>query len=155
MSKRGPRLSEKEKLAIVKEGEKTGVEAVCAKYGVSDQTYRVWRYKVQGIESRKHFSLKKKLKILEEGAREGIYRTCAANHISSRTYYNWGHKFGFTELRRRGRPDRFSEEEKLAILREGEKIGVKAICAKYGISDQSYRLWRYKAAGIQSRLDPK
>jgi transposase-like protein len=45
MSKRGPRFTEKEKLAILKEGEKNGVNAVCAKYGVSEQTYRVWRYK--------------------------------------------------------------------------------------------------------------
>jgi transposase-like protein len=33
MSKRDPRFTEEEKLAIVKEGEKTGVKAVCAKYG--------------------------------------------------------------------------------------------------------------------------
>jgi transposase-like protein len=37
MSWRGPRFSEKEKLAIVKEGEKVGVKAVCAKYGISTQ----------------------------------------------------------------------------------------------------------------------
>jgi len=36
-SKRDPRFTEEEKLAIVKEGEKTGVKAVCAKYGFSDQ----------------------------------------------------------------------------------------------------------------------
>jgi hypothetical protein len=32
MSKCGPRFTEKEKLAIVKEGEKNGINAVCAKY---------------------------------------------------------------------------------------------------------------------------
>jgi hypothetical protein len=31
MSKRGPRFSEREKLAILKEGEKSGVKAICAK----------------------------------------------------------------------------------------------------------------------------
>jgi hypothetical protein len=36
MSKRGPRFTEKEKLAIIKEGKKNGVKAVCAKYGISD-----------------------------------------------------------------------------------------------------------------------
>ncbi len=81
MSRRGPRFTEDKKLAIVKEGEKTGVKTVCAKYDISDQTYRDWRYKAQGIKPRKHFSLKKKLKILEEGARDGIYRTCAAYQI--------------------------------------------------------------------------
>jgi transposase-like protein len=60
MSKRGPRFSEKEKLAIVKEGEKNGVKAVCAKYGVSGQTYRVWRYNTRGIEPKKQFSIKKR-----------------------------------------------------------------------------------------------
>jgi transposase-like protein len=45
MSKRGPHFSEKEKLAILNEGEKNGVAAVCAKYGISDQSYRNWRYK--------------------------------------------------------------------------------------------------------------
>src|SRR5215469_10022888 len=148
MPKRGPRFTQEEKLAILKEGEKNGVKAVCAKYGVSDQTRR---YKAHGIRSRKHFSLKNKLKILEEGARNGIYRTCAANQISRQTYYNWKLKFGFTKLARRGRLARFNEEEKLAILREGEKIGVKAVCAKYAISDQNWRRWRYKIKGTESK----
>jgi hypothetical protein len=33
---------------------------------------------------------------------------------------------------------RFTEKEKLAIVKEGEKNGVKAVCAKYDISTQSY-----------------
>jgi transposase-like protein len=41
MSRRGPRFSEKEKLAIVKQGEKTGVKAVCAKYDNCSQTYHI------------------------------------------------------------------------------------------------------------------
>jgi transposase-like protein len=72
MSKRGPRFSEKQKLAILKEGEKTSVEAVCAKYGISDQTYRLWRYKAVGIQSRKQFSEEEKRQILEEGYQNGI-----------------------------------------------------------------------------------
>ena len=64
------RFAEEERLIIIAEGEKNGVRAVCAKYGISDQTYRLWRYRAQGTKPRKHFSLKKKLKILEEGARE-------------------------------------------------------------------------------------
>ena len=32
MPKRGPRFTQQERLAIVKEGEKDGVKAVCAKY---------------------------------------------------------------------------------------------------------------------------
>ena len=60
MSKRGPRFTGKEKLAILKEGEKNGVKAVCAKYGVSEQTYQVWRYKTKGIEHKKQFSIKNK-----------------------------------------------------------------------------------------------
>jgi hypothetical protein len=65
MSKRGPRFSEREKLATLKEGEKNSVKAVCAKYGISDQSYRLWRYKVKGIQPRKPFSIKKKREILE------------------------------------------------------------------------------------------
>jgi hypothetical protein len=49
MSKRAPRFSEKEKLAILKEGEKNGVKADCAKYRVSDRTYRIRRYKAHVI----------------------------------------------------------------------------------------------------------
>ena len=48
MSKRGPRFSEKEKLAILKEGKKNGVKAVCAKYGVRA---RNGKYSVNGILS--------------------------------------------------------------------------------------------------------
>lgn len=43
----------------------------------------------------------------------------------------------------------FTKEEKLAIVKEGEKTDGKAVCAKYGFSDQAYRVWRYKAGGIQ------
>jgi transposase-like protein len=43
MSKRGPRFSEKEKLAILKEGQRNGAKTVCAKYGISDQSYRLWQ----------------------------------------------------------------------------------------------------------------
>ena len=50
MSKRGSRFTKEEKLAIVKEGEKTDGKAVCAKYGFSDQAYRVRRYKTGGIQ---------------------------------------------------------------------------------------------------------
>jgi transposase-like protein len=46
-------LVKKKKLAIVKEGEKTGVEAVCAKYDITDQSYRFWRYKALGIGPKK------------------------------------------------------------------------------------------------------
>src|SRR6516162_645703 len=100
MSKRGPRFTEKEKLAILKEGEKNGVKAVCAKYGVSDQTYRVWRYKTKGIEHKKQFSIKKKREILEQGFQNGIEQVCAAYRISPRTYYRWK-KLDFTKSLRR------------------------------------------------------
>ena len=113
------RFTEEEKLTIIAEGEKTDAKIVCAKYDIHEETYRRWRYKAQGIKPRKHFSLKKKLKILEEGARDGIYRTCAAYHIDPVTYYNWKRRFGFTKSPKAGRPDRFREEEKLAILEEG------------------------------------
>jgi hypothetical protein len=39
-------------------------------------------------------------------------------------------------MSRRGH--RFNEQQKLAILKEGEKNGVKAVCAKYDSSTQSY-----------------
>jgi hypothetical protein len=55
---------EKEKLAIVKEGEKNRVKAVCTKYGISDQGYGLWRYKVRRIKPKKRRLLKEKLRIL-------------------------------------------------------------------------------------------
>jgi transposase-like protein len=85
MSKRGPRFSEKEKLAILREGEKNGVRAVCEKYGISDQTYRLWRYKAAGIQPRKQFSEEEKLRILEEGYQNGISRVCNAYQIDLTT----------------------------------------------------------------------
>ena len=131
------------RLRVLREGERNGVRAACAKYGISDQTYRVWRYQTQGLKPRKHFSLKKKLKILEEGARDGVYRTCAAYHIGPVTYYNWKRKFGFTKSpTKAGRPNRFSEEEKLAILEEGNENGILRTCTAYGISSQTYYHWK-------------
>jgi len=57
MAKRGPQYSQKERLVVVKEGEKNGVKAVCAKYGISTQSYRTWRYRVHGIRLRKQLGL--------------------------------------------------------------------------------------------------
>jgi transposase-like protein len=45
----------------------------------------------------------------------------------------------------------FSKEQKLAILKEGERVSVKPICAKYKISDGRYRYWRKTISGIQPR----
>jgi transposase-like protein len=55
------------------------------------------------------------------------------------------------------RGSRFTQEERLTILEDGERNGVKAVCAKYDISDQSYQLWRYKANRIkpQKQRSPK
>ena len=142
------RFTEEEKLKIIAEGQKAGVKAICAKYDVSDQTYRAWRYKAQGIKPRKLFSLKKKLKILEEGVRDGISQTCAAYHISPFTYYRWRQKLGFTKLPRRGRPGRFSEEEKLAILKEASQNGVSRVCAAYGVHPQTYYYWKSHKLGF-------
>jgi hypothetical protein len=41
MSRRGLRFTEKEKLAILKKGEETGVKAVCARYGICTGSYRL------------------------------------------------------------------------------------------------------------------
>jgi transposase-like protein len=67
MRKRGPNYSREERLAILKEGEKSGANAVYAKYGMNDQTYRVWRYQAAGIQPRKQFSEEEKRQIFEEG----------------------------------------------------------------------------------------
>jgi Transposase len=101
MSKRGPRFSEREKLATLKEGEKNSVKAVCAKYGISDQSYRLWRYKVKGIQPRKPFSIKKKREILEEGYQKGIKGVCAAYRIDPRTYYLFSGSHGVRKNERR------------------------------------------------------
>jgi transposase-like protein len=90
------RFTKEEKLTTIAEGQKIGVKTVSAKYDISDETYRHWRYKAEGIKPRKHFSLKKKLRILEEGVRDGVYRTCAAHHIDPGTYYSWKRRIGFT-----------------------------------------------------------
>jgi transposase-like protein len=141
-------LSSAKRLRVLREGEKNGVRGVCAKYGISEGTYRVWRYEAQGIKPRKHFSLGEKLRILDEGCRKGIYRTCAAYRIHPVTYYNWKRKLGYTKRPPRpGRPRRFSKEKELTIILEGERSGIKTVCAKYAISDQTYRLWRYKHTG--------
>jgi hypothetical protein len=39
----------------------------------------------------------------------------------------------------------FYGRKRVTIVKEREKTGAKAVCAKYDISDQSYRNRRYKA----------
>ncbi len=42
---------------------------------------------------------------------------------------------------------RFSEEQVIGILREGEAGNVKAVCAKHNISEPTYYLWKKKYGG--------
>jgi transposase-like protein len=80
------RFTEEEKLTIIAEGEKNGVRAVCGKYGISDQTYRDWRYEALGIKPRKHLSSAKRLRVLREGEKNGVRAACAKYGISDQTY---------------------------------------------------------------------
>jgi putative transposase len=44
---------------------------------------------------------------------------------------------------------RFSEEQVIGILREGESgTTVKAVCAKHNISEPTYYLWKRKYGGM-------
>jgi transposase-like protein len=95
MSRRGPRFNEEQKLAILKEGEKNGVKAVCAKYDTSTQSYRLWRYKAQGTKRRKCFAFEKKIRILEERYLKGIQQVCNAYRINPTTYYYWKRRLGY------------------------------------------------------------
>jgi transposase-like protein len=114
MAKRGPEYSQKERLAIVKEGEKVGVEAVCVKYDICSQTYRNWLYSVYGIEPQKYRSSEEKLRILEESYQHEILRTCTTYGIYLPTYYYWKKKLNFQKSPRRT----FSKQERLLIVNE-------------------------------------
>jgi putative transposase len=44
---------------------------------------------------------------------------------------------------------RFSEEQIISFLREGDRgVPVKELCRKHGFSDASYYLWRSKFGGM-------
>src|SRR5215469_8214464 len=103
MPKHGPRFTQEERLAIVKEGEKDGINAVCAKYGISDQSYRLWRYQASGIQPRKHLSSAKRLQILREGEKNGVRAVCAKYGITYQTYRVWRYKAAGIQPRRRAR----------------------------------------------------
>ena len=44
---------------------------------------------------------------------------------------------------------RFSEEQIIGILREGEGATVKAVCAKHNISEPTYYAWKRKYGGLE------
>jgi hypothetical protein len=100
MSRRGPRFDEE--LAILKEEEKNDVKAVCAKYHISTQSYRLWRYKTQRTKPRKYLPVEEKLHILEEGYENSILRTCASNGIYLPTYCYWKRRLGYSKSLRAG-----------------------------------------------------
>jgi transposase-like protein len=120
MSRRGPRFSEKEKLTIISEGEKSGVKTVCAKYDISDQTYREWRYKALKIKSRKHLSSAKRLRVVREAEKNGVGAVCAKYGISEQTYRVWRYEAQGIKPRKH-----FSLGEKLRILEEGWRYNRK------------------------------
>lgn len=45
---------------------------------------------------------------------------------------------------------RFTEEQIIAVLKEGEAgIAAKELCRKHGICDQTYYRWKAKYAGLE------
>jgi len=44
---------------------------------------------------------------------------------------------------------RFSEEQVIRILREGETSSVKSVCAKHNISEPTYYVWKRKYGGME------
>jgi transposase-like protein len=133
------RFTDEEKLAIIKEGEKTGVKAVCAKYDICDETYRRWRYNALKIKPRKYLSSAKRLRVLREGEKKGVRAVCAKYGISDQTYRIWRYKAQGIKPRKH-----FSLKKKLRILEEGVRDGVCRTCAAYGINPTSYYNWRHK-----------
>lgn len=43
---------------------------------------------------------------------------------------------------------RFSEEQVIGILREGEAGKVKAVCARHNVSEATYYAWKRKYGGL-------
>jgi transposase-like protein len=131
------RFTEEEKLTIMAEGEKTGVKTVCAKYAISDQTYRDWRYKALGIKPRKHLSSAKRLRVLREGEKNGVRVACAKYGISDQTYRVWRYEAQGIKPRKH-----FSLRKKLKILEEGCRKGIYRTCAAYHIDPVTYYNWK-------------
>ena len=44
---------------------------------------------------------------------------------------------------------RFSEEQIIGILREGQASSVKSVCAKHNISEPTYYAWKKKYGGME------
>ena len=44
---------------------------------------------------------------------------------------------------------RFSEEQIIGVLREGEGMTVKAVCAKHNLSEPTYYAWKRKYGGLE------
>ena len=44
---------------------------------------------------------------------------------------------------------RFSEEQIIGILREAQSGGVRAVCARYNLSEPTYYTWKRKYGGLE------
>jgi putative transposase len=66
------KYTDKEKLAILKEGELHGVKKTLSKYGLYPGTYYYWRkkYKAMGVEGLQHGANKERLKELKQLRKE-------------------------------------------------------------------------------------
>jgi transposase-like protein len=133
------RFTEEEKLTIIGEGEKTGVKTVCAKYDISDQAYREWRYKARGIQPKKHHSPEERPKALKEAQKVGIKAVCVKYGTTPQTYRVWRYEAQSIKPRKH-----FSPAKKLKILKEGCQKGVYRTCAVYRIDPVTYLKWKRK-----------
>ena len=159
-------LSRKTKLLILREVKELGLEKTGAKYGIKKETMKDWENRVISVGEEEFgvkrakgcgtYNTEQRMQIAREALSEGVNAVVIKYDIAKNTVEYWMNRlatFGEDGLKlmRKGNGDksmikdiitRFTQGDKLTVIKYYGEHGLKAACRKFGCSDYYIYLWK-------------
>ena len=158
-------MSRKTKVEILKEADKFGLKNTSTKFGISKECMRNWKNRIINVgedrfinktwKGSETYKIEKKMEIVKEAESMGVAAIALKYDIAKCTIEDWMNRlgsFGAEGLQHVGSKygnykdlqGKFGPKEKVGIVKEYCKYGLKATCRKFGCSQYYLYGWKHK-----------